>query len=185
MQRLSTSFVLAYHGCDAEVAEQLINGAPFEQSSNPWDWLGNGIYFWEGDPVRGMEWAHELKSRERVKNPAVVGVALDLGLCLDLTTRRSLLVLGSAYRGLKTLARKAEVDLPENKGFFRRDLDCAVVNYLYQELDPTFQTVRAAFPEGGELFPGSMFVEKMHIQIAVRDSSCIKGVFRVPPAHLK
>jgi hypothetical protein len=185
LQRLSAAFVLAYHGCDETVAQQLIAGTPFEESANTWDWLGGGIYFWEGDPVRGLEWAHELKRRNKVQNPAVVGVALDLGLCLDLMTRKSVQVLGSAYAGLEKLALISGSALPENSGPLRRDRDCAVVNYLYETMpDPKFQTVRAAFPEGEELYPGSGFVTKSHIQIAVRDHSCIKGVFRVPPDQL-
>jgi len=185
VQRLSTPFVLAYHGCDAGIADELINGAPFKFSENPWDWLGTGVYFWEGDPVRGLEWAHALKKRGKVTDPAVVGVALDLGLCLDLMTRKSLMVLEEAYRGLAELAEKAEEELPRNVGEFRRQLDCAVVNYLFSEMpEPKFQTVRAAFPEGPALFPGSKFVAQTHIQIAVRDLSCIKGVFRVPAGQL-
>jgi hypothetical protein len=185
VQRLSTSFVLAYHGCDKATAEELINGTPFKPSENSWDWLGSGVYFWEGDPVRALEWANVLKARGRVNDPAVVGVALDLGLCLDLMTRKSLQVLESAFYGLQAIAKKANVDLPENKDFLRRQLDCSVVNYLYSELpEPKFQTARAAFPEGKALYPGSLFVEKTHIQIAVRDLGCIKGVFRVPDAQL-
>ena len=50
--------------------------------------------------------------------------------------------------------------------------------------EPKFQTVRAAFHEGRELFPGSYIASHTHIQIAVRDLSCIKGVFRVPDDQL-
>jgi hypothetical protein len=43
MHRLSASFVLGYHGCDAEIAEKLLRGEPFEQSQNDYDWLGHGV----------------------------------------------------------------------------------------------------------------------------------------------
>ncbi len=39
--------VLAYHGCDAAVAERLLAGEPFQNSENDHDWLGAGVYFWE------------------------------------------------------------------------------------------------------------------------------------------
>jgi hypothetical protein len=39
--------VLAYHGCDASTASQVLNGKPFRKSQNVYDWLGEGIYFWE------------------------------------------------------------------------------------------------------------------------------------------
>jgi hypothetical protein len=70
-----------------------------------------------------------------------------------------------------------------------RHLDCAVMNYLYgilqtaQESDPQSQpyaTVRAMFPEGGELYPGAGFRDKTHIQICVREPEQILGVFRIP-----
>jgi len=43
LHRLSTTFVLGYHGCDGDVAEKLIAGEPFEPSDNDYDWLGHGI----------------------------------------------------------------------------------------------------------------------------------------------
>jgi hypothetical protein len=39
-----------------------------------------------------------------------------------------------------------------------------------------FQTVRSPFEEGRQLFPGAMFRTQTHIQIAVRDSTCIHVV---------
>jgi hypothetical protein len=45
---------------------------------------------------------------------------------------------------------------------------------------PAYQTVRAAFFEGAELYPNAGFRKKNHIQIAVCDVACIKGYFRLP-----
>jgi hypothetical protein len=45
VHRLATSFILGYHGCDANVAKKLIDGKPFKKSENDYDWLGPGIYF--------------------------------------------------------------------------------------------------------------------------------------------
>lgn len=185
MQRLSTAFVLAYHGCDRATAEDLLSGMPFALSTNAYDWLGHGAYFWEGDPVRAHEWAKALQATKKINEAAVVGIALDLGLCLDLMTRKSLQVLRTAYDELNLVAAAAKTALPTNDGFFRRQLDCAVVNYLYESMpEPKFQTARGAFMEGGSLFPQSLIQAQAHIQIAVRDLTCIKGVFRVSPGLL-
>jgi len=35
------------------------NRSHLNASNNPWDWLGNGIYFWENDPQRALEFAQE------------------------------------------------------------------------------------------------------------------------------
>ena len=39
--------VIGYHGCDETVAEQLLDTGVFKPSTNAYDWLGHGIYFWE------------------------------------------------------------------------------------------------------------------------------------------
>jgi len=68
----------------------------------------------------------------------------------------------------------------ENPG--RRKLDCAVVNFLHDLLEVAgekpFDSVRALFPEGGPLFPGSSFLDRTHIQLAVRRETSIIGYFR-------
>jgi hypothetical protein len=89
-------------------------------------------------------------------------------------------------------ARFANGDMPRNQGgndLLKRYLDCAVIETLHQVRDEAtaageeaplapYQTVRAAFREGDALYPDADFHEKTHIQIAVRDLSCIKGYFR-------
>ncbi len=88
MRRSGAGLILGYHGCDAEVAETLLAGEPFEISRNAYDWLGFGAYFWEGDPERGLQWAHLMQQRGApITAPAVVGAVIDPGWCLDLTTR--------------------------------------------------------------------------------------------------
>jgi hypothetical protein len=46
-------------------------------------------------------------------------------------------------------------------------------------------TVRGVFVEGVAAYPGSGIREKTHIQIAVRNGACVKGVFRVPERDLR
>lgn len=181
MQRTITGFILGYHGCDHDVAERLIAGKTFEWSRNTYDWLGSGAYFWENDPVRALHWAELVKARtKKIKRPAIVGAVIDLGLCLDLTTQSSLDVIRTAHDGLMTVIDKAGVPKPINVDELRRPLDCAVLNYLYESMpEPKFQTVRGFFHEGGPLYDGSFIQRKTHVQVAVRDLHCIRGVFRV------
>ena len=47
MPRLHASFILAYHGCSAEVGQRIVNGEPMDASDQAYDWLGPGIYFWK------------------------------------------------------------------------------------------------------------------------------------------
>jgi hypothetical protein len=85
-----------------------------------------------------------------------------------------------------------DTDFPENKGsrdLLQRHLDCAVINYLHENREKAgaipFDSVRGVFVEGDPVYPAAGFREKAHIQIAVRNSSLIKGVFRVPQEHLE
>jgi hypothetical protein len=110
----------------------------------------------------------------------VVGALIRLGECLDLTDVKYADMLTAAYADLRLRQRKWKKGLPDNRGK-RHDLDCAVINLLVEkaaEKGLVFETVRAAFLEGEPVFPGSAILRETHIQIAVRDQSCIVGVFR-------
>jgi hypothetical protein len=39
--------IIGYHACAQPIAERLLQGEPFRPSTNDWDWLGHGVYFWE------------------------------------------------------------------------------------------------------------------------------------------
>ena len=185
MQGLTAGIVLGYHGCDEAVAEALLAGSPFELSDNDYDWLGCGAYFWEADPIRGRQWADVQKLRGKLEKPAVIGAIINLGLCLDLTQQKSLDVIRTAYGGLKRLVEKNGYELPANESEYKRQLDNMVFDYLYETMpEPKFQTVRGPFFEGTPLYPNGGIASQTHIQIAVRDLSCIKGVFRVPGDQL-
>ena len=189
MHRLSSAFVLGYHGCDKAVAEALLSGEEFKTSRNDYDWLGSGIYFWEANPVRGLEFANELMNSSwgaDVTVPAVVGAVIDLGLCLDLMTSAGVRLVEEAHKAYISTCEMAEVELPKNstdKDSLRRPLDCAVFEQLHdirkEAGDLSIDTVRGVFVEGNPVYEGAGFNKKTHIQICVRNPSNIKGVFRV------
>lgn len=194
MHTLATSFVLGYHGCDALVAEALLSGSDFRKSTNEYDWLGHGIYFWEANPMRGLEFARELAKSPRrhakISKPTVIGAAIELGLCLDLTTSAGIREVGIAHKRLEEIASRAKVPLPTNsKNKLRRNLDCAVIQLVHKirsdEGQPPIDTVKGVFVEDDPIYPTSGFNKKTHIQICVCNPDCIKGVFRVPDRHLK
>jgi hypothetical protein len=189
LHRLSASFVLGYHGCDEAVAQHLLGGGDFRSSRNDYDWLGWGIYFWEANPQRGLDFAKESAGRRgsKIRQPAVVGSAIDLGNCLDLMTMAGIDMVQSAYRSLAATLADTGENLPVNQDRLRRQLDCAVFQQLhdvYEEQGDSFDTVRGIFAEGQPAYPGAAFDAKTHVQIAVRNPDCIKGVFRVPSRHL-
>jgi hypothetical protein len=187
---------LGYHGCRREVGERVISGADrhLKVSANPWDWLGEGAYFWESDPQRGYEWA---KERYGPENCCVIGAVINPGNCLDLMSRRAMEVLRGAYDSFIAFhnATSPEAPLPENKNTSKgpsHNLDCAVINHLdrirrdYMDNNgvpaplPSFDTVRGLFQEGDGVFPGSRILSKTHVQVCVKNpAKSVQGYFRV------
>ena len=99
--------VLGFLGCNKSVAEQVIN---LKQSNNDYDWLGNGMYFWENSPARALEYANHLKSypyksKSPIEKPAVIGAVIQLGHCFDLLDYENLKLLKSQLIFPKTLCR--------------------------------------------------------------------------------
>jgi hypothetical protein len=193
----ASAFVLGFHGCDESVGEQILAGREhLVPSSNDYDWLGHGIYFWENSPARARQWAeflskHSPKSGRRIEKPFVLGAIIDLGNCLDLTEASSLAVVRSRYEGLKNLFAGNGVALPRNepgaKGdadLLKRKLDCAVINYVHAMREEEaglkpFDSVRGAFFKGQPLYEGARIMAKTHIQICVRHPASIRGYFRL------
>jgi hypothetical protein len=174
------------------VGERLLAGEAFKPSNNDYDWLGPGIYFWEANPLRGLEFAQEASRRKRttIKTPFVIGAVIELGLCLDLLTKAGIEHVKTAYESLVSVASTAGLKLPENTtDGLRRNLDCAVIRRVHTILKqaglPPVDTVRGIFVEGKPIYPTAGFDEKTHIQIAVKNPACIKGVFRVPKDQLE
>lgn len=186
--RNSLGPIVGYHGCDRIVAEQVLaNKAHLKPSDNSYDWLGSGIYFWVDSPERGLAWANDSKN---FKNPYVIGAFIIPGLCLNLTDYGVKDEIKHAHYFLvESICKGSKIAMPqndklENGVFLKRDLDCAVIETLHKlrmKLDlPPYDTVYGVFEEGGSLFDGSGFREKTHVQIAVRNTECILGYFRVP-----
>jgi len=189
-----TGLILAFHGCDKSIVEKIVSqGKILESSNNDYDWLGHGIYFWENDPQRALEYATRLKNSPlkkhslKIQDPAVIGAVINLGYCLDLLDYGNLKFVKEGHDFLVEICNMAKVPLPENKGIKEskdiliRNLDCAVIETLHktreEKKEKPFDSVRGVFWEGDELYPSSGFKEKDHIQICIRNPNCIKGFF--------
>lgn len=192
MYSRGAGITFGFHGCDRAVGEKVLNGEEsFKASINAYDWLGNGIYFWENSPSRALEFATHLKnnpfkSKNPIKEPFVIGSVISLGNCLDLLDYKNLNLLKLGYDILVSSNIISDKPLPQNKPvggmqeLMLRELDCAVIETLHKAIENdymSFDTVKGVFWEGKELYPNAGFREKDHIQICVRNPNCIKGVF--------
>jgi len=124
---------LGFHGCDISTYNRvIIEKRQLITSTNKYDWLGHGVYFWENNETRALQFAQEAVKRGQYQTPAVIGAVIE-----------------------------------------------QVHDFNMQENRVPFDTVRGIFIEGNEVYPGSGFREKTHIQICVRNLGCIKGYFNL------
>ena len=178
------NLVLGFHGCSKDTFEAVIqNGQHLKKSENDYDWLGNGIYFWENSYERAYDWA-----KARYKEEArVVGAVIDLGYCLNMTDYKSSEILHLGYTLLEAFHSLTGTKMPENRkgrsktDLLLRNLDCAVIQQIhaYNEkrgYEP-YDSIRGVFTEGSEVYPGAGFVEKTHTQLCIINPNCIKGYF--------
>jgi len=184
MYSTRTGLVLGFHGCDKSTVDKVLNGqSQIRESKNSYDWLGNGIYFWEHSPSRALAFArslkkHPLRSNSVIKTPAVLGAVISLGYCLDLLDYRNLKLVKASHDLLLSTGNA----IPKNKGkdqdLLRRELDCAVIELIHTiNVPKPFDSVRSVFWEGKLLYENAGFREKNHIQICIRNPNCIKGFF--------
>lgn len=180
------NLIIAFHGCDEQTFNAVVrNGESLKPSTNEYDWLGNGAYFWEQNYERGLSWAKEQQKRGALEKPAVIGAVIDLGYCLNLTDSRYIDLLRNEYELMKEEFNLLGIKMPENEGktsdkLFRK-LDCAVIEHLHASMadseNEPFDSVRGLFMEGRPIYEGSGFFAKTHVQICVRNPNCIKGYF--------
>jgi hypothetical protein len=184
------SSILAFHSCDLRVGiNVLLGNEDLKVSNNAWDWLADGVYFWEQNPHRALEYAIESSkslqfNKVPIKIPFVLGAIIDLKNCLNLTETQSLGILKNAYYSYKSIRESINKPLPQNKDA-NRILDCSVIKFIHETNRKdgleNYDSVRGAFPEGEAIYPTSEIKERTHIQIAIRNLDCIKGYFLPKP----
>ncbi len=186
-------FVIGFHGCDKKVRDAIVSSkSSLKASTNDYDWLGNGMYFWENNQERALWFSKELsrsprRGKSSIKTPSVIGAIIDLGYCLDFLDTEYLRLLKDSYQNLDLSCKTLGVDLPKNKkdtkskDLLLRRLDCAVIENLHLQRQINnyrpFDSTRGVFVEGEEIYPNAGFNEKNHIQICIRNPNCIKGFF--------
>ena len=176
--------ILGYHGFRPEHSvfgrELLLGERPLSDwrpSENRYDWLGDGVYFWEHGPDRAAEWAGP--------DGLVIGAVIGLDGCLDLTDTAGTRRLAEGFEELLTRYDLRESGLPQNAGreLKLRRRDCLIINYAARVSRDPVRSVRGAFEEGEPVFPGAAVRRQTHIQVAVRDLSRIVGIFRPNPLY--
>jgi hypothetical protein len=169
----SAMLVRGFHGTSQDLARSIL-AIGFHVSRNDYDWLGDGIYFFQDAPQRAWEWAEERFGH----SAAVLAADILLEDCMDLLDRLWFHVLSDSYDAFLAHLKEAGREPPvQTRGAHR--LDRAVINYvvgILAEQGVRVRSVRAAFAEGSPVYPKSALFDKAHIQIAVRDPALIRNV---------
>ncbi len=201
MYDLRYNLVIGFHGCDIRVRDRLLNH-PDEIviSRKPYDWLGHGMYFWENNYNRALQWAEDKKKRGAIETPTVIGAVLYLGYCCDLMDSRCLEILADTYKDMYKYYKSTGRELPKNRDLphdehkdkLLRDLDCTTIKFMHTMAlrqvrrdiaqkgfseTSIFDSARGTFTEGGPAFEGSSIQSKTHTQICIRNFNCIQGFF--------
>lgn len=183
--------LIGFHGCDEDIRDRIVlQHTMLKSSKNNWDWLGEGMYFWQNNYERAIHYATNPPPKVHIEKPSVLGAVFNLGNCLDLSDQRFINMIQLSYESLKDSALRDGEKLPVNKnpiGQGRskdkviRALDCAVLSNVHTITDktsmPVFDTVRGIFVEGKPVYRGAAFNDKSHLQICIRNPNCIKAFF--------
>jgi hypothetical protein len=115
---------------------------------------------------------------------------LNVTAWLDMTTQAGLAVFKNGYEALLGALKAADMAAPTNRpanendsDIIYRALDNAVFKWVHSTREQgalsllPYQAVRAAFHQGPEIAPKSGFHERTHVQIALRDDSCVFAWF--------
>jgi len=171
--------VLGYHGTSATRAQQIMHEG-FRISRNDWDWLGEGVYFWQDAPLRALEWARTWPGAKGGGGRAVIRARLRLAGCMDLLDNdwNELLRQGAATFA-EALAQDGRQTPSNNKPYGCNRLDRAYFDFIVGRLrrgSVLIRSIRTAVTEGAPVQSDSPICFDSHVQIAIRDPSLISDI---------
>lgn len=148
-----------YHGTDGESASKIKSDSCFLASTGDKQFLGDGVYFFEGDVMRAQEWGRDKAKRLRTKFFSVFLATVDLGACLDLSIDRHRDIV--YYLREKIIAR----------GVYKIT-DAVVINYLAKIT--ILDCVKCVYAEKSPLYPGSRIPARSKVVVCVRNPARIE-----------
>src|ERR1700753_586765 len=140
MYEVKPHLTIGFHGCERSVRDHLLmNPEENKISQKPFDWLGHGLYFWENNYERALEWATNKMRHGKIKQPAVLGAVLSLGYCCDFLEKRFIDLLPYYFNLFKIATEFSGKKLPRNKDLnddihkdkLLRELDCATIEFMH------------------------------------------------------
>lgn len=171
MSTHTSSTVTGYHGTKKECVETILKDG-FLSSHNEYDWLGDGVYFFQDAPKRARSWGQKFFG----ESCAVIGAEISTEDCMDLLDVEWSNFLADVYDVYLEKHKAENLPLPlQSSGAHR--LDREVLNFACSALQAkgiVIKSIRAAFLEGNPIYPNSALYSMSHVQISVRELDVIK-----------
>ena len=77
--------IIGFHGCERTVCEAIISGkSQMRVSNKSWDWLGDGMYFWQNNYERALHYAQNPPGGLKINEPAVLAESCQLNILTKL-----------------------------------------------------------------------------------------------------
>ena len=167
--------VYGYHGTSMTSAIEIIESG-FKPSNNDYDWLGEGVYFWQDAPIRAKQWAQSVYPQQ----PAVIKSLIRLDNCIDLLDVGWFPSIRALYNRFVDNYLSENLPLPtQNPGRSKAHrLDRTFFDYAVETINLSsshkVETIRSVFVEGENIYPSSAIYDLAHVQIAVRNTASIQ-----------
>lgn len=119
----------AYHGTSKNYAEGIVVTQKFRISKGSDCYLGDGIYFFEGDKDQAKWWA---RKKYKNKSIGIIKASINVGMCLDLLISEHREFVKEARRKIEQTAKISVAD-------------AVVLNFITTELNPEIDTIKGVF----------------------------------------
>lgn len=175
--------VIGFHGTRRETAMRIVTQeSTYKASHNDDDWLGHGVYFWEHAPQQAWWWAK--RRYAKTAKIAVLGAVIRLGNCLDLLDPANGQLLQGFHKDM-VKEYKDRGETPRQNANNHKYLDCETLEYAYEALKlgglpiDSSRGVYVATGSPARLWTRSWLSKDAHIQLCIRNKSCILGTWLV------
>lgn len=156
---------IGYHGTSKEAATSILNSKCFKISNDDEEWLGEGVYFFEDDPIQAVDWCTKVN---RFSEWSVLKSDLEAEKVINMLDRKT-------YTQFKELSKLVKGKYNTRKDRKPRKLINSVIFNMMYNIEK-YDMVRAAFQIPSAECADRSNILPMQIQLCVRNRECIKSI---------
>jgi hypothetical protein len=163
--------IIGHHGTNRQNAANILQEG-FRSSVGEEQWFGEGVYFFEDDPIEAKNWA--VKVRGFVRGWAVLRGTIHAETVLDITKAR----FWEKFISIREQIRKTN----REKGFKEKTINDAVAvnlmcNCFAEETGVPVDVVKAGLNVPNYTWVNQISnIPRMQFQICVRNTDCIRDI---------